>query len=68
MSQQRTTPEEDEMMPSRLSLDMAHARQADLRCGHGVTGDAPGAPMVGARQWQRVRRLVMVSRHQLRLA
>lgn len=56
------------MMPSRLSLDMAHARQADLRGGRAVSGDAATAPVVGARQWQWAWRLVAMSRRQLRPA
>lgn len=56
------------MMPSRLSLDMAHARQADLRHEHHAAGAPATATVAGAHQWHRRWRLATVSRRQLRPA
>lgn len=56
------------MMPSRLSLDMAHARQADLRHQHRAAGAPATATITAARQWYRPWRLATVSRRQLRPA
>lgn len=57
------------MMPSRLSLDMAHGRQADLRRDRADDARSTVAQArTGTRQQVRGWRLVAASRHQLRPA